>query len=143
PAANYDGADTFSYTVSDSHGGTATAHVSVTVTAVNDAPVAADDSATTAEDTSVTIAVLGNDSDLDGDSLSVTAASGAAHGTTAVNADGMITYTPAANYDGADSFSYTIGDGHGGTAPAIVSVTITAVNDAPVAADDSATTAED
>ncbi len=60
-----------------------------------------------------------------------------------VNADGTITYTPAANYTGADSFSYTIGDGQGGSATATVSVTVSAVNDAPVAVNDAATTAEE
>ena len=66
-----------------------------------------------------------------------------AHGTATVNADGTVTYTPAANYHGADSFSYTIGDGNGGTATATVSVTVTAANDGPVAVNDAATTAED
>ncbi|OOC11734.1 hypothetical protein BM451_20070, partial [Dickeya dadantii] len=75
PNANFNGSDTISYTVSDGHGGTATATVAVTITPVNDAPVAANDSATTAEDTPVTVNVLSNDSDVDGDSLTVTAAS--------------------------------------------------------------------
>ena len=113
------------------------------MTGVNDGPVAVNDAVTTAEDTAVSVAVLANDTDLDGDSVTVTAVSAPAHGTAAVNADGTITYTPAANYNGADSFSYTIGDGNGGTATATVSVTVTAANDAPVAADDTATTAED
>ena len=60
--------------------------------------------------------MLPNDSDLDGDTVTVTSVGPAARGTATVNADGTITYTPAANYHGADSFSYTIGDGHGGTA---------------------------
>ena len=143
PAANYHGADSFAYTVVDVNGGTATATVSVTVTPTNDGPVAADDAATTAEDTAVSIAVLANDSDLDGDALSVTGASAPAHGTAAVNPDGTIAYTPAANYHGADSFSYTIGDGSGVTASATVSVTVTSTNDGPVAVDDAAATAED
>ncbi len=116
PAANYHGADSFSYTVGDGNGGTGSATVSVTVTPTNDGPVAVADAATTAEDTAVSIAVLTNDSDLDGDTLTVSAATTPAHGTAAVNPDGTITYTPAANYHGADSFSYTIGDGNGGTA---------------------------
>ncbi len=100
--------------------------MSVTVTPTNDGPVAVADAATTAEDTAVSIAVLTNDSDLDGDTLTVSAATTPAHGTAAVNPDGTITYTPAANYNGADSFSYTVGDGNGGTATATVSVTVTA-----------------
>ncbi len=143
PSANYHGADVFSYTVGDGFGGTATATVTVTVTPTNDSPVAVDDAATTAEDTAVSIAVLTNDSDVDGETLSLNSVSAPAHGAATVNADGTITYAPAANFHGADSFSYTIGDGFGGTATATVSVTVTATNDGPVAVDDAATTAED
>ena len=64
--------------------------------------------------------MLANDSDLDGDTLSVTSVSTPAHGSAVVNAAGTITYTPAANYNGPDSFTYTVGDGHGGTATATV-----------------------
>ena len=86
------------------------------MTAVNDAPVAANDAAATAEDTAVVIPVLANDTDLDGDTLSVSSVGTPAHGGAAINPDGTITYTPAANYNGTDSFTYTIGDGNGGTA---------------------------
>jgi len=142
PAADYNGTDSFSYTVSDGNGGTATANVSVTINAANDTPVAADDSATTDEDTPATIDVLGNDSDVDNDTLTVSAVTQGAHGSV-VNNGTDVTYSPAADYNGTDSFSYTVSDGHGGTATANVSVTINAVNDNPVAADDSATTDED
>ena len=87
----------------------------MTVTAANDGPVAVNDTATTAEDTAATIAVLTNDTDLDGDALVVSSVTVPAHGTATANADGTVTYAPAANYHGADSFSYTIGDGNGGT----------------------------
>jgi len=143
PAATYHGDDTFTYTISDGNGGTDTATVSVTVTSVNNAPDAADDEATTAEDTAVTIPVLANDTDDDGDTLSVTSTSIPGHGSATINADKTITYTPAANYHGSDTFTYTISDGNGGTDTATVSVTITSVNDVPDAADDEATTAED
>ena len=76
PALNYTGGDGFTYTISDGQGGSATATVSVTVTAVNDAPAAADDAASTLEDTAVGIPVLANDSDIDGDTLTVTLARG-------------------------------------------------------------------
>ena len=66
-----------------------------------------------------------------------------AHGTVTINAGGTVTYSPAANYNGPDSFSYTVSDGHGGTATAAVSVTVTNVNNAPVAVNDSASTLED
>ncbi|WP_226570918.1 cadherin-like domain-containing protein [Mangrovibacter yixingensis] len=142
PAANYNGTDTVTYTISDGHGGTATGTLALTVTAVNDNPVAVNDSATTAEDTPITVNVLANDSDVDGDSLTVTAAS-AGHGTVVINANGTLTYTPAANYNGTDTVTYTISDGHGGTATGTLALTVTAVNDNPVAANDSATTTED
>ena len=78
--------------------------------------MAVDDAATTAEDTAVSVAVLPNDTDLDGDTLTVTRRqrAGARHARRSTP-DGTITYTPAANYHGADSFSYTVGDGNGGT----------------------------
>ena len=94
-------------------------------------PTALDDAITTAEDTAVRVVVLNNDSDPDNDSLTVVAVTQPSHGTTAINPDGTVTYTPARNFNGADSFTYTISDGHEGTATATVSVTVTAVNDAP------------
>src|SRR5947199_2897642 len=99
PAANYNGSDSFTYTVSDGNGGTATGTVTVTVTAVNDAPVANADSATVAEAGTVNVAVLGNDTDADGDTLSVAAVTQGAHGTVAINPDKTVKYTPAANYN--------------------------------------------
>lgn len=96
------------------------------------APVANADSTSTAEDTAVTVNVAGNDTDINGDPLTVSAiASGPAHGT-AVPSGGSVIYTPAANYNGADSFTYTLSDGTY-TATASVSVTITSVGDAPAA----------
>jgi hypothetical protein len=142
PNANFAGTDTISYTISDGAGGTASASVSVIVAAVNDAPVAVGDTATTVEDTSVTIGVLGNDTDVDGDPLSVTSAS-ATNGSVAIGAGGSLTYTPNADFFGTDTISYTIGDGAGGTATGSVAVSVGAANDAPVAVADTATTAED
>ncbi len=132
PAANYFGSDTFTYTITDGHGGNATATVTVMIQPANDAPGAAADGATTDEDTAVTVAVLANDSDVDGDALSVSSVTQGAHGGVTINGDGTVTYTPDANYDGSDSFSYTISDGHGGTATATASITVNSVNDAPV-----------
>ncbi len=138
--ADFNGADAFSYTVSDGQGGTATAMVTVTVRPVNDAPVAVDDAAATDEDTAVTIRVLANDHDVDGDALAVVNVGAPTNGTASINADGTVTYTPAAGFHGADGFSYTVSDGHGGTATASVSVTVSPVNHAPVAVDDTAAT---
>ena len=93
-------------------------------------PLAANDSATTAEDTMGTFAVMANDGDPDGDTISLLSVTQAAHGSVAISGSN-VTYTPAANYNGSDSFTYTITDGSDGTATATVSVTVTPVNDAP------------
>jgi hypothetical protein len=143
PAASSNGSDSFSYTVSDGNGGSDTAVVSIQVAPENDNPTALNDTASTPEDTAVTIDVLANDSDIDGDTLTVTAVTTAANGTVQLNGDNSITFTPDANYNGADSFSYSVSDGSGGSASAGVTVAVNPVNDAPTAGDDSATTAED
>jgi VCBS repeat-containing protein len=140
PTANFNGQDSFSYTVSDGKGGTASAQVTVVVTPVNDAPVAVNNSATTAEDQAIAITVLGNDVDPDGDTLTVTGATNGANGAVTLNANGTLTYAPKANFHGQDSFTYTISDGKGGTASAQVIVTVNPINDGPVAVNDSAAT---
>ncbi|MEW8506355.1 MAG: retention module-containing protein, partial [Candidatus Thiodiazotropha sp.] len=144
PNADFNGTDTFTYTVDDSNGGTDTATVTVTVNAVNDAPVATDDTVGTDEDTPVTVDVLPNDSDPDGDTLTVTAVTQGANGSVAIDpVSGNPVYTPNADFNGTDTFTYTVDDGNGGTDTATVTVTVGAVNDAPVASDDSVGTNED
>ena len=143
PAANYNGMDSLTFKASDGALDSNTTTVFIIVTAVNDAPVAAADTATTNEDIAATIYVLANDSDVDGDALSVSSVTQGAHGTVVINTNGTVTYTPAANYNGSDSFSYTISDGNGGSATASVPITVTSVNDSPVAAADSYSTGED
>ena len=133
PAANYHGVDRFTYVVSDPDGLTAEAAVEVTVLSVNDPPEAEDDEATTDEDRALTVDVLANDTDPDGDGLWVESVSAAAHGTTRIASDGGVTYTPAANYHGVDRFTYVVSDPDGLTAEAAVSVTVLSVNDAPIA----------
>lgn len=96
--------------------------------APNSNPVATNDAATTNEDTAVTVSVLANDSDPNGDALNVASAS-AANGTVVINVDKTLTYTPNANFNGADTISYTINDGKGGTASATVAVAVAALND--------------
>jgi hypothetical protein len=103
------------------------------------APEALDDGATVAEDTSIDIDVLANDSDPDGDPLTVVGVSDPAHGTAAVVGN-SVRYTPDPNFNGPDSFTYTIDDGDEGSAIALVSVTVQPVNDVPLASDGSATT---
>ncbi|SFU17467.1 Ig-like domain-containing protein [Mesorhizobium sp. YR577] len=153
PTANFNGAPSFTYTISDGQGGTATATVNGTVIPVQDAPVAVDDGFTTNEDVAVNIAVLGNDSDADGDPLTITQIDGQAivvggsvavtGGTVVLNANGTLTFTPTANFNGSPSFSYTVSDGQGGTSTAAVNGTVNPVNDPPVAVDDTFTTNED
>ena len=141
PAAEFTGDDFFTYKVSDGRGGTASATVSLTVAATavqNQAPVAQDDDATTMESIAVKIAVLSNDSDPDGDSLSISNFTQAANGAVSDNGDGTLNYKPTIGFVGTDSFTYEVADGRGGAASATVSATVQASpNQLPVALDDS------
>ena len=134
PAANYFGSDSFTYTVNDGHGGSDTATVNMTITNVNDAPVATGDSYVTNSNTTLNVSapgVLGNDSDIDGPSLSAQLVSNVSHGALTLNGDGSFSYAPAHDFTGSDSFTYQAYDGS--LASNIVTVNIT-VNDtvAPV-----------
>ena len=97
----------------------------------NSAPDAVDDHISTEEDTPVTFSVLENDTDEDGDILSIVSFSVPAHGILVENSDGTFTYTPENNYNGQDSVSYTISDGSGQEDSAMVALEVTAVNDPP------------
>src|SRR5205807_2335148 len=123
----------FTYTIADGKGGSASATVSITV---NAPPTAANDSYTVQRSSSNnSLSVLANDSDPNGDPLTITAVGTPAHGTASIGS-GVILYTPTAGYAGPDSFTYTISDGKGGTASATVSIL---VNSPPVAVNDSFT----
>lgn len=146
PDANFNGTDSFTYKANDGALDSNVATVSLTIVAVNDPPVATADSYVTSEDVSLTIpakGVLANDSDIEGDSLTAILVSGPAHGTVVLNSDGSFTYTPAANYNGTDSFTYKANDGVADSSTATVTLEITAVNDAPTATSDNYTIAED
>jgi CshA-type fibril repeat protein len=136
PAPHAYGTDTLTYQISDGKGGYDEAVVTIEVISVNDPPAAVDDIAMTDEDTAVTIDVLANDSDTEGDPLTVTSVSTPSHGTADINADGTITYTPAENFNGSDSLTYQVSDGNSGSASATVNITVNPVNDAPVASVD-------
>ena len=148
PAANQFGTVTFEYHASDGTNASDSATVTITIVAVNDAPVAASDSGSTAEDTLLTVASPGlkaNDSDIETATSSLTAAlwTQASHGTAAVNASGSWTYQPAANFSGLDSFSYRVFDGAAFSSPGTVTITVTPVNDPPVADADAYAPKED
>src|SRR5207244_3789403 len=126
----YNGGDSFTYKANDGALNSNVATVSITVTAVNDAPVANAQAVTRAEDTAKAITLTA--SDVDGDTLTYSIVSGPSHGSLS-GAAPNVTYTPAANYNGPDSFTFKANDGTADSAAATVSITVTAVNDAPVA----------
>ena len=140
PAANFNGPDSFTFKVNDGTVDSAPATVSITVTAVNDAPVATAQSVSTAEDAAKAITLVGTDTE--NSALTYTIVTQPANGSLSGTAPN-VTYTPAANYNGPDSFTFRVNDGTVDSAPATVSITVTAVNDAPVANAQSVTTAED
>ncbi|WMN97555.1 tandem-95 repeat protein [Vibrio parahaemolyticus] len=129
PDDNYVGKDTFTYVVT-SGGVSESTTVEVNVTPVNDAPVAKDDIATTQEDTAVTIDVLPNDTDVDGDKLSIQSASVPETQGTVEIVDGKLVFTPAENFHGDAEITYIVTDGQL-TDEAKVAVTVNPVNDAP------------
>jgi uncharacterized repeat protein (TIGR01451 family) len=143
PTANYRGPDSFTFKANDGEADSLVATISITVNGVNDAPVANDDSFNTAEDTPLSASVAGNDNDVDGHTITYFLQGNVAHGALTFKSDGSFTYTPAANYRGADSFTYQANDGLGGVDTATGNITISAVNDAPNVTDDAATTVED
>ncbi len=136
PDENYVGTDGFIYEISDGKGGTSSATVSVTIEQVNDAPKAVGDTAATAEDSAVTIDALSNDSDVDklngnpDETIFLVSSTSGAHGTTQI-VSGMIEYTPEADFNGTDVFTYSMEDASGLTAEASVTVTVSPEADAP------------
>ena len=140
PNSGFLGVDSFTYTASDGEDGTQATVTVAVADPTSTPPVAVDDSVTTAEDTPVVIAVLANDSDPDSDPLSLQSLTQPGHGTLVDNGDGTLTYTPEANFNGADSFTYTVTDGRGQSASATATVTIDPVNDTPAAVDDAFST---
>ena len=153
--------DSFTYTLQDSEGATDTATVTVTINGNADLPVATDDTATTDEDSATSGAVLTNDTDADGDTLSVSEVNGQAGNVgnqitlgsgalLTLNGDGTFDYDPNGAFEGlavgetgTDSFTYTVSDGNGGTDTATVTITIDGVNDAPTARPDTFSTDEE
>ena len=147
PNPNFNGNDTFTYQVKDASGALSNiATVNIVVHPVNDAPIASPDFATTPEEIPVSIPVLANDSDVDNtlDGTSLIVVNGPANGSAVVqSATGMILYTPKKDFTGTDSFTYTLKDAGGATSsPATVTITVSPVNDSPIAVNDQAITEE-
>jgi ribosomal protein S30 len=146
PDSNYNGPASFTYQVCD-NGTTsgspdsqcATATVNITVNSVNDNPEAVDDSASTNEDNPVTVDVVANDTDVDGDARTLQSVGTAANGSVTIVA-GQAQYSPNSNFHGTDSFTYVVSDGHGGTDTGTVNVTVNPVNDGPSANSQSVST---
>lgn len=140
PAANANGTETFTYVVQDGHDGEATGTVTVTITPANDNPVATDDTIKVNQNVSnFVLNVLANDtSDESGDTLTITSKTNPSHGTLVLEG-GQLKYTPTAGFRGADSFTYTISDGHGGTDTATVNLQVASSNVPPNANNDTAT----
>lgn len=134
PNADFVGTDTFSYVISDGKGGTSTGSVSITVNGPggdnNQPPMASPDNIGTTPGTPVTINVLSNDVDPDGDPLSIVIDIPPSHGTAVVQ-NGQIIYTPAAGYTGLDSFTYIVSDGRGGTATGTVTINVSSTGQPP------------
>ena len=125
PASNYNGADSFTYKANDGNADSNVASVSITVSAANDAPIANPDAATAPKNGSVAIFILANDTDVDGDTLTVTSFTQGVHGTVAFSTRNMnFRYTPAKGFRGTDTFTYTISDGNGGTSTTTVTITV-------------------
>jgi VCBS repeat-containing protein len=147
PNANFNGVDSFTYQAKDEAGDPAIATATITVNPVNDKPAAANDAFSLSEDTTLTVDAAGgllvNDSDIDGDVLTPAITSQPLHGTVTLNPDGSFSYTPEANYNGLDGFSYLVGDGQATSEVASATFLIQPVNDAPVGINDQYTTAED
>jgi VCBS repeat-containing protein len=142
PDDDYNGADVFTYTASDGGDTSAPVTVTVVIAAVNTPPACQAVTLITVEDTAGTAAPDCSDVDNEISSLTNQIAAQPAHGTAAVVA-GQLQYTPEGNYNGADTFTYTASDGDETSAPALVNVTVTAVNDAPVCQDITIETSED
>lgn len=165
PNTNYNGIDSFTYTVEDTQGSvSAAATVTVTVNPINDIPISMDDDVSTSEEQTLVISVLDNDEDVDASSnlqpntldpesitIDTDVSSGALQIVDAASANvdstlqvGQVVYTPNANFFGIDEFTYTVRDTEGATsAIATVTISVGAINDGPIANDDSAATAED
>ena len=143
PDPDFSGGDSFTYTVLDNDGAVSNvATVVVTVNSVNDAPAGVDDASSTPEDTPVTVDVVANDTDPDGDPLSVASVAQPPNGTVVINVDDTVTYTPDPDFFGVDTFTYQVCDPDGACDTATVTIDVTPIADPPTANNDATSTEE-
>jgi hypothetical protein len=140
PDPGFSGRDSFTYSISDGVNPRSIATVSLEIQPSNDAPVAVPDTATGDEDTEITINPLANDTDEEGDDLTVESVTQPANGVASIRRDGTVVYVPNADFTGIDAYDYVASDGNGGTATATVTISVDPVNDEPKPADDTART---
>jgi len=144
PNANYNGNDSFQYTIEDVDGDQSSATVSITVNPMNDLPVANNDTYSTAEDTALSDDVSSNDQNLFDQPITYSLVSDVSNGSLSLNANGTFTYTPNSEFFGSDGFTYNLTDGNGDAVQASASITVIFNNDAaPVANNDNTSTNED
>src|SRR6266568_459148 len=143
PALNFFGPDSFTYKVNDGELNSNVATMTLTVTAVNDAPVAANAQASTFEDNALALDLRTFATDVDSSALTALVVTSPAHGVLTQNANGTFTYTPNANFNGSDSLTYKVNDGALDSNVATVAITVVSVNDAPRGTSKTVTTAED
>ena len=129
PSTNYNGSDSFTFTVSDGVSTSSPATVDISITAVNDAPTISAQSASGNEDEAQEITLAGND--VDGDALTYVLATNSSNGASTLSGN-VVTYTPNTNYNGSDSFTFIVSDAEYTSSAATVSITVASVNDLPV-----------
>ena len=125
PSKDYIGTDSLTYTIRNSQGKTAQANVDILVRPENTAPVATDDSGSTLKDTAISVNVLANDLDVDGDTLTIASSFGLdpSNGSAEI-VNNRVLYTPSSGYVGTETFDYKVLDGNGGTDIATLTVTV-------------------
>ena len=134
PNPDFNGADGFTYEANDGYDNSNIATVSITINPVNDAPVAFDDSYSVNENIVLNViapGVLGNDNDLEGDTLNAVLVGSTTNGILALNANGSFSYTPNSDFNGADSFTYKANDGYVNSGEATVTITVNSINEPP------------
>ncbi|MRT92472.1 Ig-like domain-containing protein [Ancylomarina sp. 16SWW S1-10-2] len=144
PYANYNGLDSFEYTIQDVDGDISSATAYITVSSINDVPIANNDTYTIPEDTQLNANVVSNDQKLFDLPITISLVSNVSHGALTLNTNGTFSYLPNSEYFGVDNFTYKLSDGNGDAVQAKVIINVTFINDgAPIVVDDDISTNED